>query len=226
VRGDAIGSAVNADIYFTTREDMNSPWRDPEPVPNVNVNGLADLAPAISPNDLELYLASDRAGSLGLDDIWVSRRASVTDPWSEPMSVVELNTSGSEWGVTLTSDGLMMVFGSSRNGSNPLRSTDFDLWSSQRDTLNSPWKAPAMLPDLINEFAAISPHLAPDGSTLYFSRTLLNTTNLDTAQRDVSIYQVAIPEPSTALLAIMGGAMIAGFRRRERASRVRNALLG
>lgn len=130
---------------------------------------------------------------------------------------MELNTSGSEWGVTLASDGLTMILGSARNGGNPLRSTNFDLWSSQRDTLTSPWKTPTILPDLVNELGAISPHLSPDGSTLYFSRTLLDTTNLDTAQRDVSIYQVAIPEPSAALLVVLGGSIVVGVRRRRRA---------
>lgn len=48
---------------------------------------LGDGCPIESPNGRELYIASNRTGTLGGNDIWVSRRANTRSPWSEPVNL-------------------------------------------------------------------------------------------------------------------------------------------
>src|ERR1043165_312493 len=63
--------------------------------PFVNVRPIAELAsafdeddPGISRDGLEIYWASKRTGA---SKIWMSRRASRTDPWGTPAQVTELD---------------------------------------------------------------------------------------------------------------------------------------
>lgn len=52
----------------------------------------ADVGPDVRRDGLEMYLHSNRPGSLGLFDLWVSTRKTVLDAWSDPRS---LNVTGS-----------------------------------------------------------------------------------------------------------------------------------
>jgi hypothetical protein len=44
----------------------------------------ADVGPDVRHDGLEMYIHSNRPGSLGLFDLWVSTRESVSDAWSDP----------------------------------------------------------------------------------------------------------------------------------------------
>ena len=215
-RGDEMGPGLEADIYYTTRETTNSPWMNPQPVTAVNATGVADLYPDISSNELELYFSSVRAGGEGGSDIWVSRRSSTTEPWGEPESLA-INTINYETAPDLSEDGLTLLFGTSPPDGVEARSTDYDLWVTHRDTLTSPWQDPTPLPDTINEFGAIFPHLSPDGSTLYFGRSLIDTSDLYLASQHADIWQApVIPEPSSAVLLMIAVAGFACMRRSKR----------
>lgn len=57
-------------------------------VPEAGVNSpQADGCPIESPNGRELYIASNRPGTLGANDIWVSHRRNTRSPWSEPVNL-------------------------------------------------------------------------------------------------------------------------------------------
>src|SRR5215207_6044715 len=45
----------------------------------------------LSRDELTIYFTSDRPGSLGGDDLWVSRRESTDSPWSPPVNLTALN---------------------------------------------------------------------------------------------------------------------------------------
>jgi len=47
---------------------------------------------SVSADELELYFTSDRAGGLGYEDIWVSTRQSVHDPWGPPTNLQTVNS--------------------------------------------------------------------------------------------------------------------------------------
>jgi len=48
---------------------------------------FSDRQPAIRRDGLEIFLASDRPGTFGMLDLWVSTRASTSDYWSDPLNL-------------------------------------------------------------------------------------------------------------------------------------------
>jgi len=66
---------------------------------------------------LSLYFASSRPGSLGQNDGWVSRRASLNDPWSVPVHLgPPLSSAGNDAGYSFSPDAHWVFFHSSRAG--------------------------------------------------------------------------------------------------------------
>lgn len=64
------GTPVNAESIAGTSSELNTPFNDG--------------CPYQSPDGLTLYMASNRLGGLGGQDIWVAHRASEDDPWGAP----------------------------------------------------------------------------------------------------------------------------------------------
>lgn len=61
-------------------------------VPGIHVTGAQDQYPVLNESETILYFSSDRPGGLGLADIWVSKRASKTDPWATPTHVAPISS--------------------------------------------------------------------------------------------------------------------------------------
>lgn len=71
--------------------------------------------PFISRDGKSFFIASDRPGGEGGIDIWVSTRASVNDPWGEPVNVGEpVNSPANDFCPTLARDGHTFYFVSTR----------------------------------------------------------------------------------------------------------------
>jgi hypothetical protein len=91
-----------------------------------------DSSPFIRRDGLEMFLTSDRPGTLGGLDLWVSTRATTAEPWSAPVSLGPLvNTGGPDAGCTLSFDGTELYFSSNRTGGAGSR----DLYRSTRSKL-------------------------------------------------------------------------------------------
>ena len=94
-----------------------SEWSAPERL-DINTTAFAENTPAIATNGLALYFASNRTGTLGANDIWVSRRPSVDDPWGEPDNVgAPVNTIALEVGPSLSVNGRQLYFSSNKPSS-------------------------------------------------------------------------------------------------------------
>jgi len=77
---------------------------------------------------LELFFFSNRDGN---NDIWVTTRSSVDDPWSAPVKLGEqINTAADEAHPHISADGLTLFFSSTRPGCG-----GFDLYMSTRTKL-------------------------------------------------------------------------------------------
>ena len=88
-----------------------------------------ELTPHILKSGLEIFIASNRNGTSGLQDLWVSQRATLNDEWMAPVNLgPALNTAFQDWFPTLTSSGLGLYFASDRPGG----LGDNDLYSSTR----------------------------------------------------------------------------------------------
>jgi hypothetical protein len=100
--------------------------------------------PTFTADLLELYLTTGRAGGLGSQDIWVSKRASPNDPWGAPVPVPELNSADLETSSAISADGLTIYFGSDRAGGKG----KIDVWMATRPDRASSWSAPVNVPEL------------------------------------------------------------------------------
>ncbi len=86
-------------------------------------------------------------------------------PWSAPVNLGPIiNSPSNDQHPTLSKDGLTLILASDRPGG----SGDFDLWVSQRDSLDSPWQAPQNLTMLNTSSRDFAPYLTSDGHWLFF----------------------------------------------------------
>jgi WD40 repeat protein len=86
-----------------------------------------DQRPAIRFDGREIFFFSARPGSHN-QDIWVSMRATIADPWTLPINVASVNSAFNDAQCALSSDGRTLVISSDRPGG----AGGVDLWVSTR----------------------------------------------------------------------------------------------
>jgi serine/threonine protein kinase len=168
------------DIYVTTRATKDAPW-----TPAVNMGPGINCAdhdeyPWISPDGLELYFLSQRSGGYGgygNRDIWVARRATVNSPWADPVNLGStVNSPYTESCISLTPDGLVLLFCDYYGSPRPGGYGGGDLWMSRRATASSSWQAPVNLGPRVNGAICEGiPRVSPDGRMLYFGTAPIPT---------------------------------------------------
>ena len=156
----------NWEIWVTKRPTVDDAWSTPtilEPPVNVQYDGCA----SISPDGLELYFMSKRAGGYGQSDIWVAKRPTRNDSWDQAVNLGPLiNTSAWDAGPFISSDGLELYFSSDRSGG---YGSD-DIWVATRSSLEDPWGEPTNLGPAVNSSALEScAYVSADGLLLLFS---------------------------------------------------------
>ena len=184
---DAARDAVAPSAEFTEWSDAR-PIAEVNTVPDANTPATlaADNTPAISSDGLTLYFGSTRRGGMGSTDLWVSHRASTDAPWSAPRNLGSgINTPAIEVGPSLSPDGLLLFFGSSRPsspdevgvcgggaaGTPSHPHCDNDIWVSRRacDDERCPWGVPMNLGPEVNT-PLYEGGSGVWGSELYFNR--------------------------------------------------------
>lgn len=71
-------SGTNVDLWTSRRESLWAPWSDPARLPEALNSIGVDARPVLSFDGTELYFHSNRAGTLGGNDIWVCHRTKIT----------------------------------------------------------------------------------------------------------------------------------------------------
>ena len=108
------------------------------PVQELN-SPFDDSAPFIRRDGLEVFLTSDRPGSLGSTgqvDLWVATRARTTDPWSTPVNLGPVvNSEFADAGPALSFDGTALYFHSSHRPGTIGTEGRFDLFVTTRSRL-------------------------------------------------------------------------------------------
>lgn len=130
------GGLGGLDIYVSTMSDDDD---DETFGPAVLVEELSgpfnDRGPDIRRDGLEMFITSNRPGTLGSRDLWVSTRASTSDVWSAPQNLgPTINTSAADARAVLSFDGTELYFSSTRPGGFGA----FDLYMSTREKLKGP----------------------------------------------------------------------------------------
>jgi WD40-like Beta Propeller Repeat len=168
-----------AGITFSlpARAQQFSGWSAPVNLgPTIN-SGTNNQHPAISKDGLSLYYSSDRLGSFGKMDIWVSQRPSLDADWGTPQNLgPNINTPASDLSPDFTPDGHWMYFMSDRpsecaNPSNP--TPTIDLYVSHRKDKRDDfgWEPAQNLGCVIN-----GPY--DDAGPTFFQDDLLDATQL------------------------------------------------
>ncbi len=103
-------------------EELSSPWND--------------QGPGNRRDGLEIYIGSDRPGTLGLEDLYVSTRTNTSEPWSEPVHLGSVvNFVGHDTQPSLSFDGTALYFTSAARPENVGGQGFFDLWVTTRTKL-------------------------------------------------------------------------------------------
>jgi uncharacterized protein (TIGR02246 family) len=117
------------DLWITTRESTNDDWGPPVNLgPTVN-SSASDGFPSISTDGLTLFfsdyhLGTSRPGGYGSADIWMTTRATKSDPWGEPVNLgPTINSSSIEDSPNISADDSTLYFDSMRSGGG-------DLWQA------------------------------------------------------------------------------------------------
>jgi hypothetical protein len=92
--------AGSDDLWFATRESIDSPWREPQNMRAPINTTFIDSLPFLSSNEHVLYFYSTRPGGCGAPgpgDIWMTRRRTKHSDWGEPTNLgCLLNTPADE----------------------------------------------------------------------------------------------------------------------------------
>ena len=112
--GPALYFSSGPDIFVSLRHGDGS-FGPPAPVAELNLPGVSDIQPNVRRDGLELVFSSNRTVpgvSQGAQDIWVSTRRNVNDPWSAPENLgPAVNTGESETRPSLSWDATTLYFG-------------------------------------------------------------------------------------------------------------------
>ncbi len=160
------GGLGAGDLWVTTRATVDDNWDTPVNLGATVNSASEEIHPTISSDGLELYFSSNRPGGHGSFDIWVSTRATTSDPWGTPVNLgPTLNTSADDEWTSISPDGLLLFFDSNRSGGLGM----WDLYMARRTTREDPWGPPMNLGPVVNSASwEAGTRVSPDGSMLYF----------------------------------------------------------
>jgi hypothetical protein len=166
---DRTGGTGGYDLWVTRRTTKNDPWGEPVNLgPNINTS-VDDTDVCISVDGLSLYIESYRNGGHGRNDLWVTNRATTSEPWGELVNLGSIvNSSVSDGAPSISTDGLVLFFSDHPNP-RPGGHGSTDIWMTRRATTSDPWGEPINLGPTVNSSSNDQgPNISSDGSTLYF----------------------------------------------------------
>jgi Tol biopolymer transport system component len=181
------------DIWLVQRATITAPWGTPARVDQLSSTSL-DETPEVSADGLTMYLASDRPGGARAGEhLWVAHRTTRTAVWSLPVPVTDFVGGDTDLSPSLQHDQLMMVFAS-------LRSGDWDLYATTRQSTADPWGAPTALTSLNSTAYDWDPAVYRGGNSIVFASRRLNTLNsLFHATRGSATEPFSTPQEATEL---------------------------
>ncbi len=151
------------------RQTIEDEWSEAENLGAIVNSSEEDSSPAISADGLELYFVSFRPGGLGGGDIWITKRATESEPWRPPENLdAPVNSGADEVTPSLSADGLELYFTlveQSTEGGEPQRS----FCVARRQSLDEPWGAAEKLGQTINSRTCKwNPSISSDGRLMFY----------------------------------------------------------
>jgi hypothetical protein len=109
----SVAPSVPGEIFVSERRN-GARFGPATAVAELNDATANDIQPNVREDGLEVVLSSNRSGTLGAQDIWVATRASLSAPWSTPVTIgTDVNTPAAETRPWLSRDGKQLLFGRS-----------------------------------------------------------------------------------------------------------------
>jgi hypothetical protein len=119
-----------ADLYAAPISRDGEPLAAAELLADVSAPEANDAGQSVAADGREIFFWSNRAGSSGFADIWVSTRQTVNDRWSSPVTLgAPVNTPFAEERPNISRDGRTLLFDSDRAGG---MAGSQDIWMSTR----------------------------------------------------------------------------------------------
>ena len=122
------GGSGSSDLWVVKRATLSDPWGPPANLGSAVNSSTFDLWPNISADGLALFFGSGRPPGLVPDDIWVTTRATVSDPWGLPVNLgprVNLSAADDDC-PSISADGRTLYFTSNRPGGYG----SYDIWQA------------------------------------------------------------------------------------------------
>jgi WD40 repeat protein len=104
-------ASVAGDIYVSKRPTGGS-FGPAKPVAELNDAAANDIQPNVRKDGLEVVFSSNRAGTLGGQDVWVATRSTIGSAWSAPLNLGgAVNTGAGETRPSLSWNARTLLFG-------------------------------------------------------------------------------------------------------------------
>jgi hypothetical protein len=116
------GGYGSDDIWVSRRATTNDPWGKSINLGSVVNSSASEAFPFLFFDGLALFFSGERntphrPGGFGDADMWMTRRASIFDPWEIPMNLGPMvNSSSRDCGPRISPDGSTLYFSSERPG--------------------------------------------------------------------------------------------------------------
>lgn len=108
-------------LKFSERASVDDLWPIGMSVDELNVLGDQLQAPRLTPDELTMFFtAYEMPGGKGGYDLWTASRPDKDSPFGQVRNLATINTAFSEGASAVSSDGLMLLFHSDRNGQQQL----------------------------------------------------------------------------------------------------------
>lgn len=159
------GRYGQGDLHMTRRATRTSPWEVATNLgPKVD-SSQNEFFPVVSRDGLDLYFNSSRPGRYGNYDLYVSTRATLNDPWGDPVNVgPDVNSPAMDAWASLSPDGLLLFFNSDRPvGVRPVG----DGYVARRASRSAPSQSAVNLGPIVNATPWNEAEVSADGTTLY-----------------------------------------------------------
>jgi Tol biopolymer transport system component len=202
--GVAVGAVIVVTLLATVASAMSfTPWSTPvnaETLPGTSSDlntAFNDGCPIQSPDGLRLYIASNRPGGLGGQDIWVATRETTDGRWGAPQNLgAPINSAANDFCPTPLR-GNRLLFVSERGGPGTCGSGDIYL---ARLNPAQGWGEPENLGCQVNSTAGEagpSYFETASGAQLYFSSTRAGDSSIYvSSQLADGSFGVAVPVAS------------------------------
>jgi hypothetical protein len=140
--------------------DAPAGWSMPALIPGVDTPA-DESDPSMTADRLTLVFTSNRAGGLGMDDIYIGTRATTADAFTVA-AIAEINSAMRDSSPEISADGATIYFTSNRGG-------NFDVYTATR--AGDMWSAPLPVPALNSGASESDVAISPDGLAAIVTRS-------------------------------------------------------